>query len=68
MVFTGSVDERALEALRGEETVAQAVASLLGVAAEEGERRAEQVLGERISMYAFRCAGCGRRRAHWDQD
>jgi Uncharacterised protein family (UPF0167) len=69
MIFTGSLDARALEALRGEgQTLEQVVSSLLDEALAEDFELTERLLRGSISMYAFRCPRCGRRRAHWDQD
>ena len=59
MVFTGAPDP-AIDA--------KSLAAMLGTNEADAATKVDQLQRDAISVYTFRCAECGKRRAHWDMD
>jgi hypothetical protein len=59
MVFTGAPDPS---------IDAKTLAAMLGTNEADAATKVDQLQRDAISVYTFRCASCGKRRAHWDMD
>jgi uncharacterized protein CbrC (UPF0167 family) len=59
MIFTGAPDA-AIDA--------KTLATMLATNEADAATKIDQLQRDAISVYTFRCAACGKRRAHWDMD
>ena len=70
MIFVGSVRPIQLEAWATEagKSIEDVIAGLLAPETVDAEAFCKDMVRGSRSVYAFRCASCKKRRAHWDRD
>jgi len=69
MVFLGTVDDTLLTSLAadGQKTSTEVLSALLGIDDDAAEEVLDDALSQRISVYAFRCRACSKKRAYSDR-